>query len=334
MQFDYFIGIDVSKDTLDFALVQANKVLFHQQESNDKKGINAFLKVLRQQTGGGLSGCVFCMEHTGIYNNPLLNLLPALSASIWVERALHIKQSLGLSRGKTDKVDAKRIALFAYKNRDEVRLWSAPRAVVAQLDLLTAQRGRLVKVIKLLKTPLTASVGFLSKSDCQAQQAACAQSLKALKADLKAANDAITALIQSDPELKRLFERVTSVVGISQTTAAEMVLTTNEFKAISNPKQYACYAGVVPFEHSSGQYKGKAKVSQIANKQVKSLLHLGALSAIQYCPSLKSYYERKVKEGKNKMLVINNVRNKLVARVFACVRQNRNYDDSYTHLLA
>ena len=56
------------------------------------------------------------------YNNPLLNLLPALSASIWVERAVHIKQSLGLSRGKTDKVDAKRIALFAYKNRDEVRL--------------------------------------------------------------------------------------------------------------------------------------------------------------------------------------------------------------------
>ena len=90
----------------------------------------------------------------------------------------------------------------------------------------------------------------------------------------------------------------------------------------------------MPFEHSSGQYKGKAKVSQIANKQVKSLLHLGAMSAIQYCPSLKGYYERKVKEGKNKMLVINNVRNKLVGRVFACVRENRNYDESYTHPLA
>ena len=57
------------------------------------------------------------MEHTGIYNNPLLALLPTLSASIWVERAVHIKQGLGLSRGKTDKVDAKRIAVFAYKNR-------------------------------------------------------------------------------------------------------------------------------------------------------------------------------------------------------------------------
>lgn len=334
MEFDYFIGIDISKDTLDFALVKANQVLLHQQESNDKKGINAFLKVLRQQTGGRLTGCVFCMEHTGIYNNPLLTLLPTLSASIWVERAVHIKQSLGLSRGKTDKVDAKRIALFAYKNRDEVRLWTPPRAVLAQLDLLTAQRGRLVKVIKVLKTPLTASRGFLSKADCQAQQAACAQSLKALKADLKAADAAIAALIESDPELKRLFERVTSVVGISQTTAAEIVLTTNEFKAITAPKQYACYAGVVPFEHSSGQYKGKAKVSQIANKQVKSLLHLGALSAIRYCPSLKTYYERKVGEGKNKMLVINNVRKKLVARVFACVRENRNYDESYVHPLA
>lgn len=330
MEFDYFIGIDVSKATLDFAVVKLNQVLFQHQVSNDKKGIDEFLKCLRQQTKAAIGQCLFCMEHTGIYNNPLLKALYQQSANTWVERAAHIQESMGLTRGKTDQVDAKRIALFAYKNRDEVRLWAPPRAVIAQLDRLTAQRARLVKVIKQLQTPLTDSKGFLDKADRKAQQQACAASLKALKADLKSADKAILNLAEQDPDLKRLFERVTSVVGISQTTAAEIIVTTNEFKAISDPKKFACYAGVVPFERSSGQRKGRPQVSHMANKKVKSLLHLGAMSAIQHCAHLKAYYTRKVAEGKNKMLVLNNVRNKLVLRVFACVREDRNYNENFS----
>lgn len=180
---------------------------------------------------------------------------------------------------------------------------------------------------------MTDSKGFIDKAERKAEQQAYATSLKALRADLKSADKAILELAQADPELKRLFERVTSVIGISQTTAAEIIVTTNEFKAITHPKRFACYAGVVPFERSSGQRKGKPQVRPIANKKVKSLLHLGAMSAIQHCTQLKAYYQRKVKEGKNKMLVLNNVRNKLVLRVFACVREDRNYDKKYMHLL-
>ena len=285
----------------------------------------------------------------GIYNNPLLKALHGLSAPVWVERAAHIQESMGLTRGKTDQVDAKRIALFAYKNREEVRLWKPKRPVVDQLDRLTAQRARLVKVIKMLQTPLTDSEGFIDKVDRKADQQACKASLKALKADLKAADKSIGELAQQDPELKRLFERVTSVVGISQTTAAEIILATNEFQDITDPKKFACYAGVVPFERSSGQKKGRPQVSHMANKKVKSLLHLGAMSAIQHCTQLKAYYQPvrrcgKVKEGKNKIgppmrLVLNNVRNKLVQRVFVpagnrCVREDRNYDKKYVHSLA
>jgi hypothetical protein len=56
---------------------------------------------------------------------------------------------------------------------------------------------------------------------------------------------------------------------------------------------------------------------------------MGAMSAVQHCVQLKAYYERKVDEGKNKMLVLNNVRNKIVLRIFACVREDRNYDENY-----
>ena len=112
----------------------AGAVLFHQQVSNDQKGITDFLKVLRRQTKATIGQCLFCLEFTGIYNNPLLKKLHQLAAHIWIERAVHIQESVGLTRGKTDQIDAKRIALFAYKNRDEARLWTPPRPVIAQLD--------------------------------------------------------------------------------------------------------------------------------------------------------------------------------------------------------
>ena len=139
----------------------------------------------------------------------------------------------------------------------------------------------------------------------------------------------IAALIAGDADLARQYERLTSVPGIGPVTAAEVLVTTNEFKTSTDPKQYACYAGVVPFERSSGQRKGRPQVSPQANKRVKQLLHLAALSAVRYCAEMRAYYDRKVAEGKNKMLVLNNVRNKLVHRLFACVLQDRNYDKNY-----
>ncbi len=98
------------------------------------------------------------------------------------------------------------------------------------------------------------------------------------------------------------------------------------FTRYENAKQLACYCGVVPFEHSSGtSIKKRSKVHHMANKTLKKQLHLCALSAKTYDPELKAYFERKVKEGKPKMLVINNVRNKLVHRICAVIKKQQPY---------
>ena len=158
----------------------------------------------------------------------------------------------------------------------------------------------------------------------------CQSSMDAMKADLKAVDKKIKELIDNDPQLKELFYIVDSVKGIEPVIATEVLITTNEFKDITDSKKYACYSGFAPFEHSSGKYKGKSKVSNKANKKVKALFHNGAMSAIQHCKELKEYYQRKVSEGKNEMLVINNVCNKLVHRIFACVSRREKYDENYT----
>ena len=200
--------------------------------------------------------------------------------------------------------------------------------------------------IKVLKTPLSDAKGLVDKKTLNSETSLCQSSMDAMKTDLKAVDKKIRELIDQDPVLKELFDiaecrPVDSVKGIEST---EVLITTNEFKAvgdpdITDPKKYACYSAFAPFEHSCGKYKGKSKVSNKANKKVKALFHNGAMSAIQHCKELKEYraanrYQRKVGEGKNEMLVINNVCNKLVHRIFACVSRREKYNENYIQTFA
>lgn len=150
--------------------------------------------------------------------------------------------------------------------------------------------------------------------------------MDSLKKDVQNIEKLIKEVIQRDIYLKELFEFIESVKGIGPTIAAEILILTaaaaaNEFKDITDPKKFACHSGVVPFENQSGKYKGRSRTSNKANKQLKALLHNGAMSAIQHSPEPREYYLRKTAEGKNQMLVINNVCNKLIHRVFASVRE-------------
>ena len=198
--------------------------------------------------------------------------------------------------------------------------------------------------IKILKTPLSDAKGLVDKKTLNSETVLCQSSMDAMKADLKAVDKKIKELINQDPVLKELFDIVDSVKGIGPVIATEVLITTNELKAagdpdITDPKKYVCgwrstYSGFAPFEHSSGKHKGKSKVSNKANKKAKALFHNGAMSAIQHCKELKEYYQRKVSEGKNEMLVINNVCNKLVHRIFACVSRREKYNEKYKQTFA
>lgn len=330
MNYNYFIGIDIAKDDLEFCLLKDSKTLLQSSTQNSVKGIQAFMKEIKSLPGLKFSNVLFCMEHTGIYNNHLLKYLIDKQCHIWLERGAQIKYSLGLQRGKNDKIDAERIAIYAYKNRESVRLWTPPREVIVQLRSLTSLRNRILKCLSLLKVPLKEMKLFSLKKDQARLSALCKSSMAALDKDLERVNKQIQEIIIQDPELNRLFKIITSVDGVGVVTAAEIIITTNEFKNITDPKKYACYSGVAPFEHSSGSsVRGKTRVSHMANKTIKQLLHLCAMTVIQKPGEIQDYYLRKVKEGKNKMLIINAIRNKLILRIFSCVKNDRLYQKNF-----
>jgi transposase len=140
-------------------------------------------------------------------------------------------------------------------------------------------------------------------------------------------------LISSDEELKTIFALATSVKGVGQVLATELLICTHKFTRMTNVKQLACYCGVAPFTHTSGtSIRGKTRTSHFANMSLKRTLHLAAMSSTQYVPDLRRYYERKVAEGKSKMCVINAMRNKLLHRILAVVKWGTPYMLNYSEI--
>src|SRR6185295_12306252 len=101
---------------------------------------------------------------------------------------------------------------------------------------------------------------------CSQSLKLCQNSLNAISSDIATTNAQIDLLVDSDQRLKRLMQIITSVPGVGRITAIQIIISTNEFRDINDPKKFACYAGVAPFVKESGIFKGKGRVSSIANK--------------------------------------------------------------------
>ncbi len=163
MNCTHFVGIDVSKSKLDYALIQGKQLVFQNVSTNDLDGIKAFVKLLKKQPGFTIEQTLFCMEHTGIYNQFLLHYLHTLNANVCLESSLQIKLSLGLQRGKNDRLDAVRIAQYANKNQEDLHLWKPKRDVVEQLRHFTTLRHQLLQAKKQLTVALKEQKQFNKK---------------------------------------------------------------------------------------------------------------------------------------------------------------------------
>lgn len=323
-----FIGVDVSKHTIDVALIvnQQREQILYAQFGKDKAGLLQLIKWLKSCKVSLDSRTVCCMEHTGLYNRSLLRFLSSYPVVLWVESPSHIKRSLGLQRGKSDKIDAKRIALFAFKNRDEVKVWQPAEKDLENLRDLLAQRERLLQV----KVQLSVGIKELKdeglKAEARTLEKLQAPALQGVEKSLERVEKAIRSLIAGNAGMKRKVQCITSVTGIGEVIAWHFLVYTNGFSRLRSGKQLACYAGVAPFKHESGKsIRGKTRVSHLANKKLKTLLHLGAMAAVSFDPQLKAYYKRKQLEGKNKVSILNAVRNKLVLRIAAVIREDKQY---------
>jgi len=321
---EIILGIDVSKATLDICLL-INSQTELRRVKNSTKTIKSFIgKVLKQNKGFRI---VVCMENTGYYNWPCLEAFEGMDIDLFVINPLHLKNSMGLVRGKTDSIDATRIAKFIVLHKENLKPTLIPRKQIRVMQALLAQRNRLVETKKKFSVPTAELVFIADKELSKKVEQSSKTIIKQIETQIISIEAQLNELITNDEELKQQYQFITSVQGVGKVLAWTMLVKTNEFKSINNPRKLACYAGVVPFEFKSGTsiYK-RPRVSFMADKTLKKLLHLSALRVIQLKGELQTYYQRKVSEGKNKMLVLNAIRNKLVARICSTINNKKMYE--------
>jgi transposase len=327
-----FVGIDISKTYFDAALVKAENPsqIIHQQFSQKPEGFLKMIHWLQQQDVTIDEQTLICMEYTGLYNNGLVNYLVDIKARLWVEMPLRIKKAGGFERGSDDKTAAIKIAWYALRYQDQMKLWQPVDGSIEKIKNLIAQRDRIVTVISQLNVPINELKECGCSPEAKIMEKLQKPALTALQKTKTAIEILIQKTVQADEQLNKKIQLVQSINGIGPVTAVALLVYTKGFSAFANAKELACYCGVVPFKKISGtSVRFKSSVSPFANKKLKTLLHLCAMSAIKNDMELKLYFDRKVAEGKNKMSIINAVRNKLVHRVFAVIRDNRSFEENY-----
>jgi len=312
------IGIDISSKTLDICVKKQQ--VTHFKIDNLQKPILKFFKQFKNKQ------VIVAMENTGRYNWNLYEVLSEFNFRVYVINPLHLSKSMGLVRGKDDKTDAYRICLFTQKNKEDLLIWKPVSKGIKTLKVLITERTSRVKMKRrLLKQQhdykLMKDIG-LDKELTKLNK----QFIRQIDKQIEKIEQKIEEIIINDPILKQQAKLMRSVPGVGKVLTWLMITKTEGFTKITDPRKMACYAGVVPFEHQSGTsiYK-KPKVSYFADKPVKAVLHLGAMSAIRLNNDLRVYYQRKVNEGKNKMLVLNAVRNKIIHRIFAVIKNQEVY---------
>lgn len=313
-----FIGIDISKKKLDIVIYDQvkNRSKKHFKVSNDLQGFEKLISTLKTE-GIKLNQAIVCLEYCGIYGLEIGFFLEG-KVDFSFCAPLKIKRSLGITRGKSDKIDALKIAHYCYLHRDELILSSMPSKAMLELKNLMSERNRLVKTLKIEKQIVKEFSKYLNKPAIERVQ----RRIKILNEDLKSVEKEIVCVIKTDKKIEKNYDLLKSIIGIGMVNAVMMILCTRNFEGITNARSFACYCGVAPFEYSSGtSIHGKTRVSHLANKKMKANLTNAARSAVINDPELRIYYKRKKAEGKEHGTVMNAIKFKIITRAFAVINR-------------
>lgn len=333
-QVRFYLGMDVSKLWVDIAIMC---VIDHQKQpviserfDNDQAGLKLLDKWLKKHKVSFDNNSLLVIENTGVYHRLIWEYCSKHGLPLYIGNAAHIKWSFGIARGKNDKIDSQRLCAYAYKNADDLKAAPVLNPVFIKLKDLMTSRSRLLAQQNSIKVYLKELKRSNSKETQQILEEAHKAALDGIKQSLKTVEKQINQMIKQDEAIKKNYELLLSVPGIGHLTAVYLICCTNNFICKITGKQLASYAGVAPFSNTSGtSIKGRDKVHKMANKELKKLLHMGAVSAITHYPEFRDYYQRKVKEGKHELSAINAVRSKIALRAVAVINNQEKYVNNY-----
>jgi transposase len=289
-----FVGIDVSKDSLEVALRPSNTV---QSFTNDDEGIAQLIESLRPQ-----QPALTVLEATGKYERPVAR---ALAVEGLLFNIINPRQGRAFARAtgvlaKTDRIDALLLARFAEVLQPEARsLKDEQTEALSDLvirrrqivEMITAEKNRLALATKRVRRDIQVHIRWMEKR-------------------IEDINDDIDELIRQSPLWREKDKLLQSVTGVGPVLASTILASLPELGTL-NRKQIAALVGVAPFNRESGRYKGKQKI-QGGRASVRNVLYMGTVAGIRANPVLRTFYERLVAKGKPKKLALTACMRKLL----------------------
>ena len=324
----YFIGIDVSKETVDVSFVESDfqrQPEYLAQYPNGKKGYRSMVRDLRLALRGTSSGqWLFCCETTGAYDRQMCHWLAEHGMHVWRESALQIRQSLGIRRGKSDKADSMAIADYARRHHDKVNLFELPDKELAALKDLFLYRQTLVDKLKGVKNRQKAlkSQGDAASAAARFIRRDANNELRRLERSIAECEKAMKEVIRSDEQLQMNYEHVKSIKGFGLVVTVALIVFSGNFQGVPTANKMATYCGVASVD-------SRQDVRHLSNLRLKGVLTMAARTAIRHDEAMKRYYQRKVAQGKQHGVAINNVKNKLLHIAYALVRNGQDYQSGH-----
>jgi transposase len=319
------LGVDVSKLTLDICWAERNLDI---KIDNCAKGFTAFKKWCKTNEID-LKETLVVMEYTGGYEYRFMQFCESLSVSYCRIPGLEIKQSMGMIRGKSDQADAFRIGQYGEEKSKRLVPSKPLDNNILRLKQLLSFRKRLVREKAGLESTVKERKHMyaIKKSDTVTHIARA--KIKANKKYVIQLEQEIMEVIKSDESMLLNYRIISSIKGIGPINAWMTIAYTENFNSFTDPRKYAVFVGVVPFEHTSGtSIKGRKRVSHLAHKGLKNELNQAAKAAITHDPEIRAYAERKL-QNKAYPLVLNNVKFKLILRMFSLVKRGEMYVENY-----
>lgn len=302
-----WLGIDVSKATVDLALPLPGGGYAQAKLPRTLKGATALLHWARDRAAG--RSLAYVMEATGGYSQQLAQWLLRAQADLHVAIAQpfqvrHFAQALG-QRNKTDALDA--VVLARFGSTFEPRAYHPMAAPYERLQALERERDVLVR----------SATAMENRQELESQshlvQKVRARMLRHTRKALKDLEGAILLEIRSDEGLAKDFRRLQTVPGVGPILAATLMGELGDLRAFSHPKKLAHFVGVAPVVSKSGtSIEGPPHMSKRGNGRVRRMLYMGAMAAIRNDTPFTRTYEHLRKEGKAPMSALGAIMRKLL----------------------
>ena len=298
-------GIDVSKDCLDVAVRPSGEALAVERTAAGLEELCRRLTALRPH--------VVVVEATGGLETVVVAALAGAGLPVVVVNPAQIRafaKALG-QRAKTDPIDADVIARFAAAINPAPR--PLPDAATRLLADLVARRRQIIDMMTAERQRAARAPARLKKS--------IARLLKALERELASVNDDLDDAVRGSPAWREKEDLLSSVPGVKAAISRTLIAELPELGTLDR-KQIAALVGLAPFARESGKWRGKSMIGG-GRASVRKALFMGAMVAKRFNPVLKTFFDRLVAAGKEKMVALIAVARKLLTILNAILRDRQ-----------